>query len=42
MNHESVYALYKNVAYIEDTTPYDIDGNVVEIDMLLLKQNIPK
>jgi len=33
MNHESVYALYKNVAYIEDTTPYDIDGNVVEIDM---------
>jgi hypothetical protein len=33
MNHEAVYALYSNVAFINDTTAYDADGNEVTIDM---------
>jgi hypothetical protein len=32
MNHEAVYALYPNVVSINDTTPYDADGNEVTID----------
>lgn len=32
MNHEAVYALYPNVVRINDTTPYDADGNEVTID----------
>jgi hypothetical protein len=33
MNHEAVYALYPNVVSINDTTPYDADGNEVTIDL---------
>ena len=32
MNHEAVYALYPSVVSIADTTPFDADGNKVEID----------
>ena len=33
MNYEAVYNLYPNVVTIDDTTAYDADGNVVEIDL---------
>jgi hypothetical protein len=32
MNHEAVYALYPNVVSINDTTPFDAEGNEVTID----------
>ena len=32
MNHEAVYALYPSVVSIADKTPFDADGNKVEID----------
>lgn len=33
MNHEVVYKLYPNVVTINNEIPYDINGNVVEIDL---------
>lgn len=33
MNHEAVYALYPSVVSILDTTPFDVNGNQVTIDI---------
>lgn len=40
MRHEAIYAAYSNVVTIIGDTPYDADGNVVEIveDVVLSKQ----
>lgn len=40
MRHEAIYAAYSNVVTIIGDTPYDADGNVVEIveDIVLSKQ----
>lgn len=40
MRHEAIYAAYSNVVKIIGETPYDADGNVVEIveDIVLSKQ----
>ena len=40
MRHEAIYATYPNVVQIKGDTPYDADGNVVEIveDIVLSKQ----
>ena len=40
MRHEAIYAAYSNVAQIIGDTPYDANGNVVEIveDIVLSKQ----
>jgi hypothetical protein len=33
MNHNAIYALYSNVVTVRDTTAFDKDDNVVEIDL---------
>ena len=33
MNHSAIYALYPNVVHVRDTTAFDKDDNVVDIDM---------
>jgi hypothetical protein len=33
MDHRAVYALYPNVVRIVHDIPYDINGNIVELDM---------
>jgi len=33
MNHNAIYALYPNVVTVRDTTAFDKDDNVVEIDI---------
>jgi len=33
MNHKAVRALYSNVVTVRDTTAFDKDDNVVEIDL---------
>ena len=33
MNHNAIYTLYPNVVTVRDTTAFDKDDNVVEIDM---------
>jgi len=33
MNHKAIRALYSNVVTVRDTTAFDKDDNVVEIDM---------
>ena len=40
MRHEAIYAAYSNVVTIIGDTPYDANGNVVEIveDIVLSKQ----
>lgn len=32
MNHEAIFALYPNVVTVRDTTAFDKDENVVEVD----------
>jgi hypothetical protein len=34
--YDAVIALYPNVSIIDDETPYDADGNVVEINQSLV------
>lgn len=33
MNHDAIFALYPNVVTVRDTTAFDQDDNVVEIDV---------
>ena len=33
MNHNAIYALYPNVVTVRDTTAFDKDDNVVQIDI---------
>jgi len=33
MNHNAIYALYPNVVTVRDTTAFDKDNNVVQINM---------
>ena len=33
MNHNAIYALYPNVVTVRDTTAFDKDENVVQIDI---------
>ena len=33
MNHNAIYALYPNVVTVRDTTAFDKDDNVVQIDV---------
>jgi hypothetical protein len=33
MNHNAIYALYPNVVTVRDTTAFDKDDNVIEIDI---------
>jgi hypothetical protein len=33
MNHEAIYALYRNVASIDSVNAFDAEGNKVQIDM---------
>jgi hypothetical protein len=33
MNHNAIYALYSNVVTVRDTTSFDKDDNVIEIDI---------
>jgi hypothetical protein len=33
MNHNAIYALYSNVVTVRDTTAFDKDDNVVQIDI---------
>ena len=33
MNHNAIYALYPNVVTVRDTTAFDKDDNVVQINM---------
>jgi hypothetical protein len=37
MNHEAIFALYPNVVTVRDTTAFDKDENVVEVDVLAVE-----
>jgi len=41
MRHQAIFALYKNVAVIDDSSGiYDVNGDTVEVDELLVEEKM--